>query len=186
MAQDQPTGVAPTQAELAGFITTASTDVFSMMLGVDMVSTESFVQTTATAPAAGVVSLVGLAGDWIGTGSISCSSAMACRLSSLMLMAEYSSINEEVLDAIAELTNMIIGNVKTSLEERLGPMGLSVPTVIFGKNFQTRNASSHEWVVVPFRYEGECLHVQLCLQPGRDPSQSTTRHGFPMPHVLTL
>jgi chemotaxis protein CheX len=175
-----------TETELAGFITAASTEVFSMMLGVDILPAEPFVQKTASAPASGVVSLVGLAGDWIGTGSLSCSAATACRLSSLMLMTECEGVNEDVLDAIAELTNMIIGNVKTAIEERLGPMGLSVPTVIFGRNFQTRNAGNHEWVVVPFTYEEERLHVQLCLLPGNENAQKTTRPGFPMPNVLNL
>jgi chemotaxis protein CheX len=179
------TKTALTQAELSGFITTSTTEVVSMMMGVEIVPSESFVQTVATAPASGIVSLVGLAGDWVGTGSVSCSASLACRLSSLMLMAEYPAVNEEVLDAIAELTNMIIGNVKTAVEERLGPMGLSVPTVIFGRNFQTRSSGSHEWIVVPFQCEGELLHVQLCLMPSRETGQ-TTRPGFPMPHVLSV
>jgi chemotaxis protein CheX len=186
MTQDEKTVVALTTAELSGFVTTATSEVFSMMLGVEAAAGEAFVQTTATAPASGIVSLVGLAGDWVGTGSISCSAPLACRISSLMLMAEYPGVNDEVLDAVAELTNMIIGNVKTALEERLGPMGLSVPTVIFGRNFQTRNAGNHEWVVVPFKCEDESLYVQLSLMPSRDTSQKTTRPGFPMPHMLTL
>ncbi len=175
-----------TQSEIAGFIAAATTEVLSMMLGVEVVQSDPFVQTTASAPASGVVSLVGLAGDWVGTGSLSCSAALACKLSSLMLLAEYDSVNEDVLDAVAEMTNMIIGNVKTAVEERLGPMGLSVPTVIFGRNFQTRNPGNHEWVVVPFRYEGDCLNVQLCLVPGNDNGQKLMRHGFPMPHVLSI
>jgi chemotaxis protein CheX len=175
-----------TAGELAGFIKTASTEVFSMMLGVDILPADPFVQKTASSPASGIVSLVGLAGDWVGTGGISCSAVTACRLSSLMLMAEFEAVNEDVLDAMAELTNMIIGNVKTSIEERLGPMGLSVPTVIFGKNFQTRNSGNHEWVVVPFTHEDERLHLQLCLLPGNENAQKTTRHGFLMPNVLNL
>ena len=31
-----------------------------------------------------------------------------------MLMTEYTAICEDVLDAVAEITNMIIGNVKTA------------------------------------------------------------------------
>lgn len=179
-------GTPLSQAEIVGFITTSTIEVFSMMLGVEIAPTKPFVQMTTTAPASGVVSLVGLAGDWVGTGSISCSANFACRIASLMLMAEYAAVTEDVLDAVAELTNMIIGNVKTVVEERLGPMGLSVPTVIFGRNFQTRNAGNHEWVVVPFGFEGECMHVQLCLLPSRDNAQKNVRHGFPMPHVLSI
>ena len=53
-----------------------------------------------------------------------------------MLMTEASAVNEEVLDAMAELTNMVIGNVKTKLESQLGPLGLSIPTVVYGRNFK--------------------------------------------------
>jgi len=37
------------------------------------------------------------------------SSVQHCRVCSRMLLAEYSSVSEEVVDAGAELTNMIIG-----------------------------------------------------------------------------
>ena len=59
-----------------------------------------------------------------------------------------------MLDAVAEVTNMIIGNVKTVLESRLGAMGLSTPTVIYGRNFQTAQlrqpgmdcGAVHRWI----------------------------------------
>ena len=50
---------------------------------------------------------------------------------------------------MAELTNMIIGSVKTDLESQLGPLGLSIPTVVFGRNFKTRSAGTAEWIARP-------------------------------------
>ncbi|HYP08368.1 MAG TPA: hypothetical protein VER03_19195, partial [Bryobacteraceae bacterium] len=44
-----------------------------------------------------------------------------------------------------------------------GPMGLSIPTVIYGRNFSSRAVGKQEWTVVPFDCEGERLEVQLCL-----------------------
>lgn len=175
---------AVTQAELVAFITASTCEVFSTMLGHEINPCDPFVEKTASAPASGIVSLVGMAGDWIGTGGISCSASFACKVASLFLMAEYDSINEDVLDAISELTNMIIGNVKTTLEERLGPMGLSIPTVIFGRNFQTRSSGNHEWIVVPFASGEDRMNVQLCLTPNRDSSQKTVRPGYPVPHLV--
>jgi chemotaxis protein CheX len=86
-------------------------------------------------------------------------------MSSQFLMADYQSVNEDVLDAVAEVTNMIIGNVKTRLEEDLGPMGLSIPTVIFGRNFGSRTVGTFEWSVVPFMADGERIEIQICLAP---------------------
>jgi chemotaxis protein CheX len=80
-----------------------------------------------------------------------------------MLMTESPAVNEEVLDAIAELTNMIVGNVKTDLERHLGPLGLSIPTVVYGRNFKTRSAGSTEWIVVRFRWGDEEMQARVCL-----------------------
>lgn len=171
---------------MAEFIVAATCEVFSTMLGQELVPEKPILDTGANSPASGIVSLVGLAGAWTGTGGIACSSSLACKLSSMFLMAEYDSVNEDVLDAIAEITNMVIGNVKTALEEKVGAMGLSVPTVIFGQNFQTRNAGSNEWVVVPFVVGEERMHIQLCLAVSKDSATKTTKAGFLLPHLVNL
>jgi chemotaxis protein CheX len=113
----------------------------------------------------GLVSFIGLAGSWAGTGSLTCSKALGCRISSQMLMTETTSIDEEVLDVVAEITNMVIGSVKTDLEAELGPLGLSIPTVVFGRNFTTKSAGNTDWFVVRFQCEGEQLIVKMCLAP---------------------
>lgn len=172
-------------SEMAGFMSAATTRVFGTMLGRKVIACEPFIERNASAPASGVVAVVGIAGDWVGTGSMSCSSAFACRAASSLLMTEYDRVNDDVLDALAEITNMIVGNIKSSLEERLGSMGLSVPTVIFGSNFQTRNAGRNEWLVLPFRCGAESLHVQICLTLNRDRESRTNRAPFPLPHLLS-
>jgi chemotaxis protein CheX len=115
-------------------------EVFSTMLGLEVqngiVETEPHVST----PKSGVVAMVGLAGAVSGNGCIYLDKDLACHLSSRFLMAEYTKINDDVMDAVAELANMIVGGLKTELEENLGPMGLSVPTVLFAENYITRNS----------------------------------------------
>ena len=147
----------------------STSDVFSTMLATELpsgeVTVEGTVEGATSEPNDGVVSLIGIAGTWAGTGSLSCSAAMACRLCSAMLMTEALSVNEDVLDAVAEITNMIIGSVKTDLEAELGPLGLSIPTVVFGRNFKTRSAAAAEWIHVRFLWDGEPLRIKMCLAP---------------------
>jgi chemotaxis protein CheX len=138
-------------------------EVFSTMLGLEIGRGEASVEAATPEANDGVLALVGVAGPWTGTGSLSCSPQLACRLCARMLMTEASPINEEVLDAVAELTNMIVGGAKTALELHLGPLGLSIPTVVYGRNFRTKSAIHSEWVVVRFRWEGEPFAVRLCL-----------------------
>jgi len=146
-------------------ISSSTANVFSTMLGVELPPGEVCRQGEPPEPDDGVVSFIGIAGTWAGTGSLSCSPQMACRICSQLLMTESPAVNEDVLDAVAELTNMIIGSVKTDLESHLGPLGLSIPTVVFGRNFKTRSAGKTEWMNVAFDWEGECLLVKMCLAP---------------------
>lgn len=158
-------------SELVEIIQTAAMDVFTMMLSQTPEPGEAYTESTASLSANGVVSFVGLAGPWAGTGSISCSAQCAASIASGMMMCEYDAVNDDVLDAMAEVTNMIIGNVKTALEERVGPIGLSIPTVIYGRNFESRAVGRQEWTVVPFMTGGERLDIHLCLAPGRETSR---------------
>jgi len=178
-------GPSITATEIADAIKAATEDVFSTMLNLKIEPGDVYVDKQEASPASGVVSLIGLAGPWVGTGSISCSAEFACRLAAGLLTTEYPAICEDVLDAIAEVTNMIIGNVKTTLENRLGEMGLSTPTVIYGRNFQTRSARNQDWTVVPFNCDGDRMCIQVCLAPNPDAAVAA-RPGFPIPHVLNI
>lgn len=168
-----------THEEITTMIREATQSVFSMMLGLELEPCDSFVEDDPPGPSEGVLALIGLAGTWAGSGTFSCSADMARKLSSALLMSEYASINDEVLDAIGEVTNMVLGNVKTALEEKLGPMGLSIPTVVFGRNFTTRSMSKASWTVVPFKLDGDMIQVHLCLAPSRETPKITTagEHG---------
>jgi chemotaxis protein CheX len=146
------------------------------MLGVELDPGEVSAQPELPDANGSVMSFIGLAGTWAGTGCVSCSPALACRICSLMLMTETVSVDEDVLDAVAELTNMIVGNVKTDLESQLGPLGLSIPTVVFGRNFKTKTAASTEWIVVRFSWEGEAMIVKICLAPS-DRTPHAMHHG---------
>jgi chemotaxis protein CheX len=166
----------PDHDHLVKIVRDATNGVFSTMLAIELEQGDAYINTASPPAGDGILSFVGLAGSWVGTGSVSCTADCACKISSQFLMTEYSSVNEDVLDAIAEITNMVIGNVKTLLEEDLGPMGLSIPTVIFGRNFASRTVGTFEWTVVPFLFDGERIIIQICLAPQKNAIK-------PKPHV---
>ncbi|MGA3260740.1 MAG: chemotaxis protein CheX [Bryobacteraceae bacterium] len=162
---------------LVGSLSQAVEDVFSTMLGASIVPGEVTFENGAPDAHDGVLSFIGLAGSWAGTGCVSCSPVLACRVCSQMLMTEATAVNEEVLDAVAELTNMIIGSVKNDLERELGPLGLSIPTVVFGKNFRTKSAGHAEWIVRRFHWDSDAFEVKICLAPSEHPA-GLQPHGF--------
>lgn len=172
------------QDELIRAIQSATGNVFATMLNLRVTPADTVVEKEEPVPSSGVVALIGLAGSWVGSGSLACSATCAAKIASALLTTRYSGINEDVLDAVAEVTNMIIGNVKTALESRLGAMGLSTPTVIYGSNFQTRSTGNQQWTVVPFSLAKDEMFVQMCIVPASDHARRTSRTGFPVPHLL--
>lgn len=156
------------EQELVGMVRKSAHEVFETMLGMSLTDREAAMGQAPPGPTDGVVAIIGLAGRWVGTGTISVTTEGARKIASQMLMQEYTAVDDEVLDALGEITNMILGNVKTALEDERGPMGLSIPTVIYGRNFTTRSVGRNEWVVVPFDFEGSTVEVHLCLMPGNE------------------
>lgn len=150
--------------QIVSEIRAAAEDVFTTMLGANLSFVESYCDKGPSRPLDGVICLIGMAGDWTGTGTLSCSAEFACQLASRMLMAEYAVVDAEVLDAVAEIANMVLGNVKTALERSLGAMGMSIPTAIFGKNFLAKSFGDETWSVVIFECEGQRLEVKLFLK----------------------
>ncbi len=188
MAADEPTTTAFDPEAAAACIRAATGEVFSTMLGLEPASGDYYLARNAPGPIDGVVALIGLAGRWAGTGMLSCSANLACTLSACLLLGEPGGVKEavddEVLDSMAEITNMVLGNVKNSLEERLGIMGLSIPTVIFGRHFTARSLGEGDWVVVPFACCDDRLEVRLRLAREREPH--LMRQGFPPPQAVRV
>lgn len=169
-----------TEPEIAAAIRASTLEVFSTMLGMEIVAGEAHSGKNAGSFKSGVVALLGLAGAWVGSGNVSCEPPFACKLASQLLRAEYDVVNEDVLDAVSEVSNMIIGNVKTFLETKLGPLGLSTPTVIYGHNFETRSVGNADWVMVPFTSRSDGMNVQISITPnhGRRRFPAVLRGAF--------
>jgi chemotaxis protein CheX len=175
-----------TETEIADAIRAAAGDVFSTMLGLELIAGEMEIGEAAARNRASVVALLGFAGEWAGSGTLYCDGRFACHMAAQLLMAEFHSVDDEVLDAVAEVANMIVGNVKTAMEQKLGSMGLSTPTVIYGRNFETRTIGTKEWVTVPFQCGEFSMGVQITIAPNprkdRLPQKRVTLSTNPCPY----
>jgi chemotaxis protein CheX len=131
------------------------------------------------APGLGIISLVGITGDWGGSGVFCCSPVLASIICARMLGTDLQpgapSIDEEVLDVVAEITNMMIGNVKNGLEPVTGPLAISVPTVIHGRNFEFRNTSGLRDVALTFAADDQTFEVRISLVPTAEQSGPRAR-----------
>jgi len=157
------------QTDVASLVIENTKKVFSVMLHTDVSHHPAIIFDDPRGPEGDVVSLVGFVGQWTGTGSVCCNSKVARKISGLMLLTEFDDVNEEVLDAIGEVTNMIIGNLKDALEPALGQLGLSTPTVIHGEHLRARNLNGERWTTISFDCVGGILDVKVSLRPSGSP-----------------
>ena len=155
------------QDAVVAAVRSSTVEVFSTMLSLEVENEDARTELNPPGPSDGIVAVIGLAGAWVGTGSLCCTTSMACRMSSSMLGMEYAEVNEDVLDAISEISNMIFGGFKTIAETHLGPLGLSIPTVVYGLRFSARTAGKEKWIVVPFVCGEDKLELKVCLSPNR-------------------
>lgn len=160
--------------EIINAIHSATAAVFSTMLGMDVVPEPAHLDHTSPSVSDGIMAFVALAGPWMGNGVMCCSARFACRLCATFLMTEAAAVNEEVLDAVGEIANMVVGNFKTAAEVIVGPLNLSVPTVIYGRNFTSKSLGNSEWIVMPFECDGDKLEVRIWFAPAAE--ASVTRH----------
>jgi chemotaxis protein CheX len=143
----------------------AATEVFATMLGSEIKPQPPMPDHVVTTAEHAVISLLGLTGEWTGSAGLCCSVECACWITSQMLFSEYPSLNDEVMDAVGEITNMVIGNFKNSIHTQTGPLAMSTPTVICGREMQTSSGGAHEWIVFPFRAGEHSIRLMVQLHP---------------------
>jgi chemotaxis protein CheX len=157
-------------------VTEATSEVFSTML--DMQVEYAGIAAEARPSPSALISLVGITGDWGGSGVFCCSPVLAARICAQMLGGEFdpsqTSITEEILDVVAEVTNMVVGNIKNGLEPVTGPLAISVPTVIHGRNFQFRNSLGLKGIALTFTTGEEEFEIRISLAPSpeKDPGRA--------------
>ena len=94
--------------------------------------------------------IIGLTGEARGAVVISLKQELAIRLTSILTGAEYTKMEEDVVDAVGEMINIIAGNVKQELEDSYS-LVISLPTIVRGKEHSINWPDSRTRVLcIPF------------------------------------
>lgn len=138
----------------------ASREVFDVMVG-----------TSLTVPAEPLpplvpdfAAMVGIAGSLCGLVSVRTTTECARRIAAKMLGDDDVGAAEAAQDAFGEVCNMIAGSFKGRISGLADACALSVPTVIFGRDFKLFSLARGEHHEVTFEFEGKLLSVSLDLQ----------------------
>lgn len=141
-----------------------SDDIFAIAQNVfdTMVKVETFMHPECALDQDGVhvTGCIQISGTWQGAVVLQTTDEFARNVASRMLRIELNDLTgDDIQDTMAELTNMIGGNIKSQVP---GPSYLSLPTVTTGADFDFRLAHSHPVNNVTLEVENEPLRIILC------------------------
>jgi len=156
-------GISFTEDQLAGYVISATQEVFSTMIMMDIVDQFPMKEPVSRFKCS-ITGMVGFAGSYSGVISIHCPVELALKITSNMLGVECDEVNEDLNDAIGEIANMLGGSVKQVLSKGGLDVKLSIPTVISGEDYTVNSLSDSDCVVIPFVVEGHKLLVGLTLK----------------------
>lgn len=115
---------------------------------------------------AGSVSFIGKANGVI---YVYYKASFARVLASRMLRTPDAELSSEDMidDVIGELTNMIVGSIKSRLCDAGAPCVLSIPSVVRGQNLRGGPTSSCDFRLLTMQCENELFLVELLMKPSR-------------------
>lgn len=106
-------------------------EVFHMMLGVECALTQEPVEGEAES----VTAVVGFGGLLSGACVFRSGSTAALKIAAAMTGMEFTEVDDTVKDGIGEICNMLAGAWKGKVPDLSANCGLSVPTVITGRDY---------------------------------------------------
>ncbi len=112
-----------------------------------------------------VAGLIGMvAGQMKGTLTISFEKETLFFILENMLGEPYTELNEQVADAVGELTNMIYGCAKTTLNEMGYGFEMAIPTVVMGRA-KIKSFHTGATLVIPFTCTKGKFFIEITVQP---------------------
>ncbi|CAN2041911.1 chemotaxis protein CheX [Candidatus Magnetomoraceae bacterium gMMP-15] len=111
-----------------------------------------------------VSAVIGLSGSGKGTVSVSFTESCILSIVSNMFGEEIKELNEEVMDAAGEISNMISGQARQELESIGKVFYAAVPSVIVGKNHTITHLTSAPIMAIPFATETGTFTIEVCFE----------------------
>jgi chemotaxis protein CheX len=136
--------------------------VYSTMLGLDLMHLPLEVDPMEHFKDS-VSAMVGLAGTYNGLISIHQPCSLAIKLTEAMLDMEVNEIDQDVFDALGEISNMVAGNVKQHLSKGGMDIRLSTPSVATGSDYVICAKQSNSLNLL-FDLDDEWLMVSIVLE----------------------
>jgi chemotaxis protein CheX len=107
-----------------------------------------------------VSGIIGVSGKGVGTVVLSMQEKVAIKAAEVMLMMDdLKEVDDDVLDAVGELTNMVCGDAKAKLAQY--QLSISLPNILCGDNCRLHFPQNSSPISIPFKCEWGALALQI-------------------------
>ena len=122
-------------------------EVFESMVFMSVAETEDDMPPSAEVTLLGTITFTG---SLEGCLSVCCAQTCARTIAANMLCMESPDelSDEDVVDAIGEIANMVMGSVKTGVQDHIEGLTISIPSVVQGRELSTRLSEGTTRLVV--------------------------------------
>ncbi|MCL2669080.1 MAG: chemotaxis protein CheX [Syntrophaceae bacterium] len=110
-----------------------------------------------------VSGIIGITGDATGSLAISFTEPCICNLVERMLGDPCPEANQDVFDAVGEITNMVSGAARTRMEKDGFEVYAAIPTVIYGKEHTVNHILKSPSIVIPFETDHGTFAADVCI-----------------------
>lgn len=142
----------------------ATINVLSSMTGLSPTPGTPYIKTTPQAEG-DVSAIVGITDARNGAMALSFSQSCAIALVKGMLGDAIEDILADTRDAVGEITNMISGQARASLQSEMGiRLQGSTPSIVFGTNHTLAFPGEAPIMAIPFSTDYGNFTLELCLQ----------------------
>jgi len=141
----------------------STVDVIKIMAFIDVAPGKPYLKKD-NAPIGDVSGLIGLTGSKNGSFCISFKKDCILEIISNMFGEEIEGVNEEVEDAVGELTNMITGQVRKKIAELGTTYDAAIPSVISSKGHTIKHLSNGPCISVPFNTRKSAFNIEICFE----------------------
>ncbi len=140
----------------------ATSNVLKTMAMIDPVPGKPFLKKDETAHG-DVSAIIGITGAAQGSMSLSFTEPCIRAIVANLLGIEVKELNEEVKDAVGELTNMICGDARRRLAEDGFALQAGIPTIVSGKNHSITHIHKGPCLAVPFKTANGSFVVEVAF-----------------------
>ena len=110
-----------------------------------------------------ITAIIGVTGHRVGSIAVSFSRESATALVKGMLGDDVEDLEQDMRDAVGEITNMISGQARACLADAGAVIHGSTPTIVIGDDIEIEHHTQAHVIVIPFTTPDDKFAVEFCF-----------------------